>query len=120
MAKILIIEDEPDMAKSLKMLLEDSGHKAQICLGGKEGLKAMRGFDLVLLDIIMPKMSGREVLREMKARGIKTPVVVVSAVGVPQTVREELATLYPGTGFVSKAHIHEEIFKEINSALAKK
>ena len=120
MKRILVIEDEPDVAKSIKMLLEDAGYKADIVLGGKEGLKNMSCYDLILLDIIMPKMSGREVLKEMKKRGIDKPVIVVSAVGVPQVVRDEFAILYPGTGFVSKPHMYDDLVKEIKTALARK
>lgn len=118
--KILIIEDEPDVAHSMQMLLEDSGYKAGFALGGEKGLSLMGKYDLVLLDIMMPGMSGREVLREMAKRGIRKPVIVVSAVGVPEEVRSQLDSIYPGIGFVSKPHIYEFLLGEIRKMLEKK
>ena len=65
MAKILIVEDEPDVAELIRMLVEEKGHDAEIALGGKEGLKRIRKdkrYDLVLLDIRMPEVTGRDIL----------------------------------------------------------
>jgi len=119
MKKILIIEDEPDVARSMQMLLEAEGYRADFALSGKDGLAKMKAYDLILLDIMMPKMSGREVLREMKKLGIKKPVIVVSAVGVPAAVQVEMNSIYPGTGFVSKTSIGEMLVSEIKKRIGK-
>ena len=119
MKKILIIEDEPDVARSMQILLETAGFKADIKLGGEEGLRVMKDYDLVLLDLMMPKMSGRQVLKEMEKRGMKKKVIVVSAVGIPEAVETEVASAYPGTGFISKVHLHEELVKEAEKILGK-
>jgi len=118
--KILIIEDEPDVARGVQFLLDDAGYEATVALGGEEGLAKMKGFDLILLDLMMPKMSGRQVLKEMSKRSLKIPVIVVSAVGLPDTVKTELESYYPGTGFVSKAHVRELLLEEIAKVFAKK
>jgi DNA-binding response OmpR family regulator len=63
--KILIIEDEPDIAETMKMLIEKEGYKVDYSLDPKKGIPMIKKYDLLLLDIIMPTMSGREVLAEM-------------------------------------------------------
>lgn len=119
MKKILIIEDEPDIAETMKMLIEREGYKVEYTLDPIKGLKMIKKFDLLLLDIIMPKMSGREVLTEMKKMKIKTPVIVVSAVGLPGEVERELASKYKGVGFVSKTEIHTRLTEEIRKIIGK-
>ncbi|MCD6429170.1 response regulator [bacterium] len=85
--KILIIEDEEILLDLLKSKLETLGYEVYTAIDGEEGLKAIREIvpDLVLLDIIMPKMSGFEVMEEMqKDPSIKEiPVIVISNSGQP-------------------------------------
>ncbi len=117
--KILIIEDEPDVARSMQILLESEGYKADFALSGKEGLKKMKEYDLILLDIMMPKMSGRQVLQEMKKLKIGKPVIVVSAVGIPEAVQVEMNSIYPGAGFVSKPYVGERLVPMIQKKIGK-
>jgi CheY-like chemotaxis protein len=117
MKRILIIEDEPDVARSLKLYLEKAGYQAEFTLNPMEGLEKVKGFDLLLLDLIMPKISGRAVLREMKARGIETPVVVLSAISLPATVGEELAREFPGLLFVPKTSMHSQLLPAIRKTI---
>jgi DNA-binding response OmpR family regulator len=117
MKKILIIEDEPDVARSIKMYLEKAGYTAAYTLDPMEGLEKLKDFDLLLLDLIMPKISGRAVLREMKSRGIKTPIIVLSAISLPATVGEELAREFPGLIFVPKTSLHAQLLPAIKKTL---
>lgn len=118
MKKILIIEDEPDAAETMKMLLERAGYSVDYVLDPRKGLKMLGDYDLLILDIIMPVMSGREVLAEIKRKKIKIPIIVVSAVGLPGEVERELALKYPGVGFVPKLSI-SELPGEVKKKLAK-
>ena len=119
MKRILIIEDEPDVAETMKMLLEREGFSAEYTLDARKGLKMVKKFDLLLLDIIMPEVSGREVLAELKKREVKTPVIVVSAVGLPMEISDELARKYPGVGFVPKTAMHTELIAKVKKILGK-
>ena len=76
--RILIIEDEKPMAHALELKLTHAGFSAQSVGNGEEGLVLLEKekFDLVLLDLVMPKMDGFGVLEEIKKKGIKTPVMV--------------------------------------------
>jgi DNA-binding response OmpR family regulator len=115
--KILIIDDEPDIAETMKMLIEREGYKVEYVLDPRKGIEKIKSFDLLLLDIIMPTMSGREVLAEMKKRGIGTPTIVVSAVGLPMEVERELDSKYPGVGFVPKTEMHTILIEEVKKRM---
>ncbi len=85
--KILIIEDEEIMLDLLQKKLTNNGYEIAIARNGEDGLKMVKEIkpDLILLDIIMPKMSGMEVLEEMqKDKGLKDiPVIIISNSGQP-------------------------------------
>jgi len=87
MKKILIIEDEEIVLGLLQKKLIQDGYETSVARNGEEGLKKMREIkpDLILLDIIMPKMGGFEVMEEMqKDKELKKiPVIVVSNSGQP-------------------------------------
>ena len=85
--KILLVEDEEIMIDLLQKKLTKEGYEISVARDGEEGLKAMREVkpDLILLDIIMPKMGGFEVMEEMgKDKNLKDiPVIVISNSGQP-------------------------------------
>ncbi len=87
MKKILLIEDEEIMIDLLQRKLTREGYEVSVTRDGDEGLKAMREVkpDLILLDIIMPKMGGFEVMEEMnKDPKLKQiPIIIVSNSGQP-------------------------------------
>lgn len=118
MKKILVIEDEPDVARTIKMYLEHEGYSVEFTLDASDGLKRLKDFDLLLLDLIMPKLSGRAVLREMKKKGITKPVVVLSAVGLPAIVGVELSNEFPNLLFVPKTEMHTKLVAAIEKALS--
>ncbi len=85
--KILLIEDEEIMIDLLRRKLIQEGYNVSIARDGEEGLKIMKKImpDLILLDIIMPKMGGFEVMEEMQKdkKLAKIPVIVISNSGQP-------------------------------------
>lgn len=83
MAKILIIEDEPSMRMGLKDNLEFESFDVVMARDGEEGLQKIRNekFDLILLDIMMPKMSGTDVCRQARKEGVQTPIIFLTAKG---------------------------------------
>jgi CheY-like chemotaxis protein len=85
--KILIIEDEEIMLDLLQKKLAQAGYEISVARDGEEGLRTMKQIkpDLVLLDIVMPKLGGFEVMEEMSkdVELNKIPVIVVSNSGQP-------------------------------------
>jgi DNA-binding response OmpR family regulator len=80
---ILVIEDEPDLRAGLQHNLELEGYRVDTAADGKEGLRKARDGRpaLVLLDLMLPGMSGLEVLRHLRETGREMPVIIVSAKG---------------------------------------
>jgi len=78
--KILIIEDEKTLARALELKLTHSGFEVKVTFNGEDGIALLQkeSFDLILLDLIMPKMDGFSVLESLKEKNIKTPVMVLS------------------------------------------
>ena len=69
MKKILYVEDNEDTAQAVKIMLDAAGFETEIALSGKEGLeKAEQHFDLILLDIMLPDMSGWDIFTKLKAK----------------------------------------------------
>jgi DNA-binding response OmpR family regulator len=81
MARILIVEDEPDLALGLELDLADEGHTVEVARDGEAGARrASEGaFDLVLLDVMLPLRDGLEVCRGLRRAGIRTPVLMLTA-----------------------------------------
>jgi two-component system response regulator HydG len=80
---ILIAEDDPTVGESLRLLLKKRGHEILLAANGKEALQLFRhkGVDLVITDVVMPKMNGIELLEAVKGLRPETEVIVISAQG---------------------------------------
>ncbi|MEK9154251.1 MAG: response regulator [Patescibacteria group bacterium] len=93
--KILIIEDDPFLGEVLVQKLSISGYEATLSQNGAEGLKKMREMkpDLVLLDILLPRMNGYEVMEEkMKDAAIASiPIIIISNSGQPVEISRALS-----------------------------
>jgi two-component system alkaline phosphatase synthesis response regulator PhoP len=83
MAKILLVEDEPDMVLGLKDNFEFEGYEVVTAGDGAAGLEKARREkpDLVILDIMLPKLSGLEVCRTLRSEGVGVPILMLTARG---------------------------------------
>ena len=81
MARILIVEDEADIAMLLADDLSLEGHKVEVARDGLEAGQRGResGWDLIVLDVMLPKKDGFEVCRELRRAGVRTPIVLLTA-----------------------------------------
>ena len=81
MQKVLVVEDEPDMILGLKDNLEYEGYDVDIASDGEAGLeRASSGRpDLILLDVMLPKMSGLDVCRSLRTQGADMPIIMLTA-----------------------------------------
>ena len=83
MSKILIVEDDRTMQTGLKDNLEFEGYDVELAGDGKSGLQKMtdNAYDLVILDVMLPHMSGFDVLKKVREKGNATPVIMLTAKG---------------------------------------
>ncbi len=88
--KILIIEDEQSLVDLLKAKLEKEGYLVETAGDGEAGLAKIKEWqpDLILLDIVMPKMDGYEVLEKLNEKKIKIPVIIISNSGQPVEIEK--------------------------------
>jgi two-component system OmpR family response regulator len=79
--RVLIVEDEPDLAAALKSILDEAGFSADVAEDGDAGLTLAldEAYDLVVLDLMLPRLSGERVLEDLRARGRNVPVLVLTA-----------------------------------------
>ncbi|MDU9048957.1 MAG: response regulator transcription factor [Candidatus Electrothrix sp. Rat3] len=79
--KILIVEDEQRLAALLKKGLEENSYAVDLCFDGEEGLYMAETFpyDAVLLDVMLPKMDGFDVLENLRKQGVEVPVLMLTA-----------------------------------------
>lgn len=106
--KILIVDDDPDTRNIYSEYLTDEGLEIELAFDGEEGLKKILhgGYNLVLLDIMMPKIDGLGILREIhslpeNSQSKQTPIVVLSALDQQRIIDE--AKSLGATGFLSKS-----------------
>ncbi|PIV10421.1 MAG: response regulator [Candidatus Portnoybacteria bacterium CG03_land_8_20_14_0_80_41_10] len=106
MKKILIIEDDPFLNEMYATKFSQSGFQVELAVDGQEGLKKIRTIkpNLILLDIVLPKMDGFEVLKEVKkdAQLNKIPIVLLTNLGQKKEVEKGLSL--GADEYIIKAH----------------
>lgn len=114
--KILIIEDEPNIARFIELELQHEGYEISKCTDGREGLLLMESenFDLILLDIMLPGLSGLEVLRRIRKTS-DLPIILLTA---RDAVEDKVSGLDMGANdYVTKPFSIEELLARIRSCL---
>jgi DNA-binding response OmpR family regulator len=84
MARLLVVEDDPQLSTGLSLFLETHGFDVRLVGEGDGGLSeamSLPGYDLVVLDANLPGRSGFEILREMRTHGVQTPVLMLTGLG---------------------------------------
>ncbi|MEJ2184797.1 MAG: response regulator [Gemmatimonadota bacterium] len=114
---VLVADDEPYIGRIIQLKLEDGPYQVVLAHDGEEALELLRSdrpFDLVLLDIMMPRLSGLDVLREMRRlpQHGDTPVIMLTAKG--QEADRETATRYGATDFLTKPFSPKKLLARID------
>jgi len=115
--KILIIEDEEDLVKGLKLNLVDEGYEVDYALNGKEGLeKALKGkTDLILLDIMLPGMHGLEICKELRQKKVDIPILMLTARG--EEIDKVIGLEIGADDYISKPFSIRELLARIKAHL---
>jgi two-component system OmpR family response regulator len=114
---ILLVEDDPALSASLKQGLEQMGFSVELSQDGAEAyaILSLRTFDLVVLDLGLPGMSGMEVLRRFRKRGAATPVLILTA---RDALQDRVAGLKAGADdYVLKPFDFEELEARLQALL---
>ena len=112
-----MIEDDRELCSAVSFRLEQEGFSVTLCHDGEEGLYYMQEtpYDLVILDRMLPHMNGIEVLKEARSRQIKTPVIILTALG---ELNDRLTGLNCGADdYMVKPFAFEELLARIRCLL---
>ena len=118
--RILLVEDEEKLARMVELELQYEGYEVEKAFDGRAGLdRALSGeFDLVLLDIMLPALSGMEVLRRLRKEGVQLPVIMLTA---RDSVVDKVSGLDSGADdYITKPFAIEELLARIRAALRKR
>jgi DNA-binding response OmpR family regulator len=117
MARILLVEDELKMQRGLRDNLEFEGHQVSVQGDGSSGLQTMlrEPFDLVILDVMLPKMSGFDVVRKSREKGIRTPILMLTAKG--EEIDKVLGLELGADDYVTKPFSLRELIARVNALL---
>ena len=120
MARILLVEDDPRIAKPLGRELARELHTCDVAEDGEAGWNFLEAgeYDLAILDIMLPRLSGIELCRRIRARGLDTPVLLLTAL---DGVRDKVSGLDSGADdFLVKPFALEELHARIRALLRRK
>ena len=113
--RLLIVEDDREAAEYLRKALREAGHMAELAKDGEEGLALAQGgdFDVLVVDRMLPKRDGLSVISELRARGDKTPVLILSALG---QVDDRVTGLRAGgDDYLAKPYAFSELLARIEA-----
>ena len=118
--KILIVDDEPRMCDSLDILLSGEGYEIHISNCGKDAIErlAKDSVDLVLLDIVMPDMDGRQVMHYINSQDLETLVIVMTGHASTESAVDALRG--GAYDYLKKPFEHEELLRTVENALQQK
>ena len=117
MKRILLVEDEPGLVLTLRDRLSREGYAVETATDGESGLSRAAGeaFDLVLLDVMLPRMGGFDVLKDLRKRNVETPVIMLTARG--QVVDKVVGLKLGADDYVTKPFEMVELLARIEAKL---
>ncbi|MBF0489889.1 MAG: response regulator transcription factor [Candidatus Omnitrophica bacterium] len=118
--RILVVEDEEKIAKFIKRGLKEEDYSVDVAIDGEEGhfLVSTNEYDLIVLDIMLPKMDGLSLCRKIRLEGNNTPILILSA---KDTVKDKVTGLDAGADdYLQKPFAFEEFLARVRVLLRKK
>lgn len=117
MYRILIVEDEPNMQKGLKDNLEFEGYSVDVAGDGESGLNMImkNDYHLVLLDVMLPVYSGFDICKMVRKKGIKTPIILLTAKG--EEIDKVLGLELGADDYITKPFSLRELLARIKAVL---
>lgn len=116
--QILVVEDERKVANFIRQGLQEEGHAVEVAMDGNSALDLLLagvGYDLVVMDLLLPKCDGFSVLKTARSRGLKTPVLILSA---RDSAADKVAGLDLGADdYLTKPFVFEEFLARVRALL---
>jgi two-component system, OmpR family, copper resistance phosphate regulon response regulator CusR len=118
--RILLIEDEKGVAGFIRKGLEEEQYGVDVATDGEEGLALAdaANYDLIVLDIMLPRMNGIEVCKQLRQRGVKTPILMLTA---RDAVEDKVRGLDSGADdYLTKPFLFDEFLARVRALLRRK
>jgi len=117
MRRVLVIEDEPGLVLALTQRLESEGYFVETVGDGDQGFKrgASEAYDVIVLDLMLPLKSGFDVCRDLRQRGINTPIIMLTARG--QVVDRVLGLKLGADDYLTKPFAMMELLARVEALL---
>jgi len=118
MAKILVIEDMFEIRMMIRSFLERKGHTVTDAQNGDEGLERLRidTPDIIVTDLLMPGKDGLGTIKELRNKGLKTPIIIVT--GYEEPISKADAQEYGITKILMKPFSSDELIKAVEDSLS--
>ena len=122
MPRILIVDDEPNLVLALEYLMKKEGYEIRVAADGEMAVEAAAEFrpDLILLDIMMPKMDGYEVCQRIRANPALRDVAIVMLTAKGREVEREKGLALGADHYITKPFSTREVVRTIKEILAAK
>ncbi len=117
--KVLIVDDEPNIVLSLEFLMEEAGYDVRSVTDGQQALDAVRVEvpDLILLDIMLPKLDGYEICREIRANPRCKDVRVIMLTAKGREVDQEKGLAFGADEYITKPFSTREVVEKVKQIL---
>ena len=115
--RILLVEDEPSLVMTLSDLLASEGHRVQAISDGQEGFEVAcrQAFELLILDVMLPNKNGFDICRELRGRGVQTPILMLTARG--QVIDKVLGLKLGADDYLTKPFDAMELLARVEAML---
>ncbi|MFN7927232.1 MAG: response regulator transcription factor [Blastocatellia bacterium] len=115
--RILLVEDEPSLVMTLSDLLASEGHRVQTISDGQQGFETAcrQEFELLILDVMLPNKNGFDICRELRARGVQTPILMLTARG--QVIDKVLGLKLGADDYLTKPFEAIELLARVEALL---
>ena len=116
---ILLIEDELDVVNFVKKGLGEESFEVSVALNGVDGLEmaSKNQYDIILLDIMIPEKNGIEVCKEIRFKGIQTPILFLTALNTPDNIAlglKSVSAIHSGSAFEMGSTINTKLLSRLN------
>jgi DNA-binding response OmpR family regulator len=116
MAKIMIVDDEPDLREMIDLMMKKAGFETQTAFNGEDFLNKIEIFnpDLVTLDVMMPGLTTKEILEKLNLRNLHPKIILLTVIRFSESEKETVKKMGNVVDYMTKPFEFKELIEQIN------